>query len=344
MDDGKQPAEMNSIVRWADAGMYGAEPMEADVMTEHGVLPKVYLLWQTPHPLRAIAAMNAIYRGKVVRNMMDITNAEAEYDWDQVMNAHLEAPLEAVKFHFLIEGVDRAFTHQLVRQRTAVYAQESLRFAVKESAGNEVVIPPHIAALAPDAPQRRIWDDALAQMEEAYDNLVNSGIPAEDARALLPTATATRVHYITDLRGLKLHAGNRLCTQAQFHWRMVFAGIISAIRNYPGEDKYVQNYTERWQQRAIADSMLFRPVCFHLNRCPWQDDIAKTRKCSIKDRVTTFADHGIPSSRWEEERISVPFGDEAFEADYVQGIKPQEWLMNPDAAIRRPDGKGVKHG
>ena len=330
---------MNEIVKWADAGMYSAEPIEEDAKTEeHGVMPKVHLLWMTPHPLRAIAAMNYIYSGRVIRDMYEITNGEAEYHWKQVMNAHLEAPLECVKFHFLIEGVDRAFTHQMVRQRTAVYAQESLRFAVKEDAANEVVIPPHILGLKDDDPARVIWDRALVNLEEAYSQLVNSGVPAEDARGLLPSATATRLHYITDLRGLKLHAGNRLCTQAQFHWRMVFAQIIQSIREQT-------DFTERWQQKMIADSFLFRPVCYHLNRCPWQDNIAKTRTCSIKDRVTDFADHGVPSTEWEADSVVIDKHPEYAEGDTrIPGIKPVEWLADPDAAIRRPDGTGVKNG
>jgi thymidylate synthase ThyX len=49
-----------------------------------------------------------------------------------VLQDALKAPLEAIDFHFMVEGVTRAHTHQEVRQRTAVFAQESMRFAVKD--------------------------------------------------------------------------------------------------------------------------------------------------------------------------------------------------------------------
>lgn len=345
---------MNEIVRWADAGMYAAEPIADEAKVEgHGIVPRVHLLWMTPDPLGAIAAMNFIYSGRVIRNLAELTDDDRRYHWQQVMNAHLEAPLECVKFHFLIEGVDRSFTHQMVRQRTAVYAQESLRFAVKEDAATEVVLPPHIAGLAEDDPKRVVWDRAVQQQGEAYNQLVNAGVPAEDARGLLPHATATRLHYITDLRGLKLHAGNRLCTQAQFHWRVVFAQIVNAIRNHGVKlalemEEHVGIMTSpteapwNWQFEMISDSMLFRPVCFHLNRCPWQDDIAKTRTCSIKERVTKFAETGVPSTQWEDGPVYTGPDETGQWRTYQPAIRPEEWLANPDAAIRRPDGTGVK--
>lgn len=369
MDSGNEDRTgMNEMVKWADAGMYHAEPIEEGAKTENGVMPKVYLLHMTPDPLGAIAAMNYIYQGRVVRSLTELTDDDRREQWDNVLRAHLEAPLEAVKFHFLIEGVDRSFTHQMVRQRTATYAQESMRFAVKEDSANEVVIPPHIAALDKSHPARAMWEQSLKYAERAYESLIGQGIPAEDARALLPHATATRIHYITDLRGLKREAGNRLCTQAQFHWRLVFAQMINAIRMYghqimeedwsrqtgghpndipiqPGDEHYDKSYGHLggWQFETIADSMLFRPVCYHLNRCPWKDDMANIRTCAIKDRVDGFARGGIPSEEWEDhDELEERAEDEC--AVVPEAINPVEWLANPDAAIRKPDGSGMKGG
>lgn len=318
----------SSIQRWGDDAQFLAEAMPK---TEQGVRPQVHLLWMTPDPLGALAAMNFIYAGRVIRSLTEVTDEDRRYHWGEVMKAHLEAPLESIQFHFLIEGVDRAFTHQLVRQRTAAYAQESMRFAVKEDAAAESSTPPSIAALADDAPQRVIWDSALGAINDAYNSLVNSGIPSEDARGLLPHSTTTRIHYITNLRGLKQHAGNRLCTQAQFVWREVFAQIINAIRNYsePGEKLLMRNLS--WQYETIASSLLFRPVCYQLGRCPWGEEL--TRPCAIKERVNAFALNGVPSTKWEGEWwLDGPGGSE-FNAQ----INPLEWLADSEAAR-----KGVK--
>lgn len=337
------------IQKWADAGMYRAEEMPKD---EHGIHPIVHLISMNHDPLGSIAAMNGIYKGNIVRNLTEITDDVRKYEWAQVMKAHLEAPLESIKMHFLIEGVDRGFTHQLVRQRTGTYAQETMRFAVKENMADEVVLPPHIAILDDDDPVRVVWDKAVENIGEAYNGLVNSGVPAEDARGILPTATSTRIHYLTDLRGLKLHAGNRLCTQAQFHWRLVLSAIVNSIRNYghqlvgeswvtstgqhmddlpisPGDPDYEKMYQQMngWQYEMIADSMIFRPVCYHLGRCPWRDDLAAIRTCSIRDRVDKFSDAGLPSSKWEDRHAT-------WERAAIHPIKPAEWLADPDSAIR----------
>lgn len=296
----------------------------------------VHLLWMTPDPLGAIAAMSGIYAGKVFRSLSQVSDEDRRHYWEQVQKTHLRAPLEAVKLHFLIEGVDRSFTHQLVRQRTAVYAQESLRFAVKEDSASEALMPPHIHRLPEDDPHRAIWQQAIDYAGKAYESLVNSGVPAEDARSVLPHATTTRIHYITDLRGLTEHAGNRLCTQAQFIWRAVFAKIIQCIRKYGaqataevGSSYLFKNYS--WQFETIANSRLFRPVCYELNRCPFQASF--DRPCSIRDRVEQFAANGVPSKEWENDRVKIAEHPEYLEGDtYVPGIKPEEWLLNPDAA------------
>src|SRR5215475_14060807 len=119
------------VSTYVDRAMYPAEPMQSR-------LPRVYLLSATADPLGAMAAFCYMYTGRVVRDLAELTDEDRMWAWEQATATHLKAPLEAVDLHFMVEGVTRAFTHQMVRQRTAVYAQESMRFAVKE----EVVARP----------------------------------------------------------------------------------------------------------------------------------------------------------------------------------------------------------
>jgi len=284
------------IVKWADRAMFEAAPMEKD---ESGrVVPKVHLLWATPDPLGAIAAACRMYEGKPTYNLSDITDDERRHYWEQVQNTHLKAPLEFVQFHFFIEGVTRAFTHQMVRQRTAVYAQESLRFAVKENLADEVAIPPSIAALPADHPRREQYLQAIKRLEETYHNLVNAGIPAEDARSLLPHATTTRLNYNTNLRALLDHAGNRLCTQAQFEWRAVFISLIRAVKEYVphrDSDDYVQARYE-WQYPHMIASTVFKPICYSLGKCPFM--AVFDRQCTIRERVNEGKFNEINPLEW----------------------------------------------
>lgn len=258
------------VSNWADQAMFEAAPMES-------VEPKVHLLWATPDPLGAVAAMCRMYEGKPTYDLYEIDNAERERYWEQVQKTHLKAPLEAVVFHFFIEGVTRAFTHQMVRQRTAVYAQESLRFAVKENMAGEAAKPPTI-----NTPRREAhWNTALERIQAAYDSLIADGVPAEDARGLLPHATTTRLNYITNLRNLIEHAGNRLCTQAQFEWRAVFISLVRSILEY--EPPFESYNKTQWQFKMMVESAIFKPVCFQLGHCPFQ--AVFDRQCTIRSRI-----------------------------------------------------------
>jgi flavin-dependent thymidylate synthase len=277
----------NEIVKYSDAAMYKAEPME-----EPGEI-KVHLLWMTPDPLGAIAAMCRMYEGFPTYSLSDISHDERVKYWEQVEKTHLKAPLEAVKFHFFIEGVDRSFTHQMVRQRTAVYAQESMRFAVKDNMAAEVRLPPSIPAGTPEA---EIFLSTVTDIQTGYDKLIDLGVPAEDARGLMPHATPTRLNYVTDLRALMDHAGNRLCTQAQFMWREVFSKMANAIAGYGDQFDNAGDLSDPSHFYAISNK--FKPVCYQQGKCPFKADF--DRGCTIRERVDAHEKKGTPSNEWND--------------------------------------------
>lgn len=335
----------SEVVRWADQAQYEAAPIQKD---ERGLVsPVVKLLWATPDPLGAIAAVARQYKGEPTYSLADITDEERRRYWDESFKSHLRAPHEFVQFHFFIEGVDRSFTHQMVRQRTATFGQESLRFAVKENLASETVMPPSIAADPEGA--AKLWDVTLRNIEEAYTSLVNAGIPAEEARGLLPHAVATRLHWRTNLNDLLHHAGNRLCTQAQFAWRQVMIGVMEAIKTYrpplvdpgplcvyfPEGLEGPQYYSVKdvkstaWQFELLGSPTpkTFAPICYHTGKCEFRAIF--DRPCSIRDRVDAFAAAGVPSSDWG--RGVTDTGDDR-DRPGIPGINPAEWLLDPGAA------------
>lgn len=369
-----EPGSNTHLQKWVDPAMFQSEPL---AVNESG--PKVYLLGAPQDPLGAVAAACKMYKGEVVRDLADVTDDERRYYLAELRKTKLTTPLEAVQFHFLIEGVTRSFTHQLVRQRTAAYAQESLRFAVVEDSWAErVALPPSLAGtetlksynpnpenekpISPylyadfgrltQAERNRVrWDYAVSVIEEMYQAMVNDGMPAEDARGLVPHNMTTRVHYVTNLRSLMDHAGNRLCTQAQFEWRLVFSRIAEAIRERGGW-YYVNDYelhavplheshSADWQWEALSD--VFRPVCYQIGKCAFEADF--DRKCSIRNRVQANADLNRPSSKWGQEYdevkdspVVVGVGPQSVLRDekavpvFIGAIQPAEWLLDPGAA------------
>jgi flavin-dependent thymidylate synthase len=367
------------VERWADEFMFTAETSDA------AAGPQAYLLGGPNDPLGQIAACAKMYLGEVVRDLADVTDDERRYYAAEMQKTKLKMPLEAVNFHFMIEGVTRGFTHQMVRQRTAAYAQESTRFAVKEDMTTATALPPSLAGtvsfdqwaegmgwdektgipeewgrFASERQKQRFrWDEAVKTVGSAYMDLVNTGMPAEDARGLMPTNITTRLNYITNLRGILDHAGNRLCTQAQFEWRVVFAQIANALRAYGRSQTYrvrervdrsdegrgsYANEAERpsaWQYEVLAD--LFRPVCYATGKCEFMANF--DRKCSIRDRVQASHDINRSSTEWGEEYDNVQGNplitgvgpqsvvrDEGGTPVFIGAIHPREWLADPAAA------------
>lgn len=383
------------VQRFSDEAMFVAEPIEHTG-------PRVTMINGTRDPLGVIAQKAKAYQGKFPRSLQEISDDDRLYYMDDVRKNALGSPLETVQLEFLIEGVTRGFTHQLVRQRVgAAYQQESMRFAVKEDF--PVALPPslenttgeihklraEIRAKYPNWPSPRlvdpdawdaaqkewdfrvdrlpkeerwrgVWDKAVGHSSRAYNELVNDGMPAEDARGLAPTNILTKINYTTSLRGLMDHAGLRLCTQAQYEWKRVWIEILKAIREYGSQDRfyYVNNdvdlrpgvvfervgtakggsvleVDESWQWEEIAT--VFKPICYKTGKCEFMSDF--DRYCPIREQVEANHKIGRPSTEWEEEydrdnsTTCGPNG-EGFTWLEIPAIRPAQWL-DPKAAIRK---------
>jgi thymidylate synthase (FAD) len=127
--------------------------------------------------------------------------------------------IEHVVFTFGISGVSRTLSHQLVRHRAGVaFDQQSQRYVKFTDAST--MLPGTIADADPDLRAR-----FEAQVDGAlglYGDLVEAGIPGEDARFVFPNATRTNLVMTANLRALIHMSGLRLCTMAQWEIRRLF--------------------------------------------------------------------------------------------------------------------------
>jgi len=99
---------------------------------------------------------------------------------------------------FLVEGVSRACTHQLVRHRIASFSQQSQRY-VNES-GFDYVTPPTVEK---DPKVKKVYDEAVEYARKSYKELMELGVPKEDARFLLPNATSSKIVVTMNFRELR---------------------------------------------------------------------------------------------------------------------------------------------
>ncbi len=122
--------------------------------------------------------------------------------------------LEFAEFTFKITGVSRALTHQLVRHRMASFAQRSQRYCTED--GFEFVTPNTVKN---NEEALEEYNKTLDVIHEAYSKLLSMGVPAEDARMLLPNACATQICVKMNLRELIHFCNERMCTCAQWEIR-----------------------------------------------------------------------------------------------------------------------------
>lgn len=281
------------VQRYVDKAMFDAEPIPGEAL-EH---PVVHLLSATPDPLGSVAAMSMMYEGRVIRDLSEVTDDERRHYFDETFKTTLKAPLEAIDLHIMVEGVTRAHSHQEVRQRTAVFAQESMRFAVKDNPRESVRPGPSIKGNK--IREAHYWQ-TMDRIWEIYNWLIEDGVPAEDARGVLPHDTLTRMHHKVNLRNLCDEIGKRLCTQAQFEWKAWAASFRQALAEYE-PDANVAAYwnapsSNQWQFQYIANSPIFVPICFNTGQCMFKAQM--DRGCTIRERVEAGRFDEIKTEEW----------------------------------------------
>lgn len=167
---------------------------------------KVELVRMTTNPVEAIEM--------AASNCYDSTPSND----GRVMNACYQSGhhsvLEFAVFHFHVEGVSRALLAQLTRHRMAGYAVRSQRYVAEDNF--QYVIPPTIAKnpIALSA-----YMELMDRDQEKYNLLTELGIPAEDARFVIPNSCTTVVDITMNLRSLIHFMNERLCTRSQWEIR-----------------------------------------------------------------------------------------------------------------------------
>ena len=185
----------------------------------------VRLLNHTPDPERAIAAAARLCYAPV--GAAELTETMSDEAVRRVLktiitSGHTSA-LEHASYTFAVDGVSRAMTHQLVRHRLASYNQQSQRY-VTYAQTPAFVTPPSVAD---DPAAFEAFALATRAAFDAYRSLVDAGIPAEDARYLLPNAMETKIVITMNVRELLHFFELRCCKRSQWEIRELALGMLA---------------------------------------------------------------------------------------------------------------------
>lgn len=188
---------------------------------------RVQLLTHTPDPEQvAAAAARLCYSDASISQLLERAPEQAPQLLRKIVDMGHLSVLEHASFTFGIEGISRACSHQLVRHRIASYSQQSQRYVSHETRF-EAVMPESIAA-RPELAAR--FEQHLAAIHDFYRELLASGVPAEDARFVLPNAAATKLVMTMNARELHHFFALRCCRRAQWEIRAMAKEMLRLAR------------------------------------------------------------------------------------------------------------------
>ncbi len=161
---------------------------------------------------------------------------------ERVISSGHYSTIEHIQVTFAISNVSRACTHQLVRHRHMSFSQKSQRY-VKEKGQFDYIIPPTIEK-NPELKEKFV--EFMGKISEQYQEFVDAGVPAEDARFVLPNAAASSLVASLNLREMIHLANLRLCTRAQYEIRtMVKMMCDELVKEEPWLKPYLVPKCER---------------------------------------------------------------------------------------------------
>ncbi len=189
---------------------------------------QVELLYHTPNPQRAVAsAARLCYAPVGATELMETMSDEAVLKiLGVIMKSGHYSTLEHASYTFAVDGVSRALTHQLVRHRLASYSQQSQRYVSFDE--NISIVKPE--SVQDGAEKEQVFDGAIKLVVEAYLKLLEAGVPAEDARYLLPNAVETKIVVTMNIRELLHFFTLRCCRRAQWEIRELADRMLVLVK------------------------------------------------------------------------------------------------------------------
>jgi len=188
--------------------------------------------------------------------ILAMSKEEIQKELEQAF-ATISSAWEFVQYIFFLEGVSRAFTHQLVRHRVGFsFAQQSMRTVAVEDF--DYYFPEDILF---DQSAFEEVVEVLEHIKQAYSRLLKMSIEPEDARGILPTNILTNILVSCNLRSLSTLLEIRLCYRVQGEFRNVARDMR----------KEVLKAHPRFEQ-------VLRPFCLRYWRCRFP---TKAQRCPI---------------------------------------------------------------
>ena len=205
----------------------------------------VRLLDHSSDPIRSLyIAYRTAYSALTPQTIADrigterITREQMQEFIEKRLETGHASPLEHVWFEFAISGVSRAFSHQFVRHHIGIsFEQQSQRYVAFKKGEFPYTVPDTVRRAGLAGEMQSQFD----RLGELYQKMIDAGVPAEDARFLIPNAANTNFKIVVNFLELLHICDLRLCTRAQWEFRRVASLMRAEIhRKFPELASHIQ--------------------------------------------------------------------------------------------------------
>jgi thymidylate synthase (FAD) len=225
---------------------------------------EVRLLEATENPERLVcqAARNDYMEGYVgdtpFEEVMASVDGDTLEEQKETLIGHLLerghfGPLEHPHATFAIEGVSRSCMAQLTRHRHVSFDVQSMRYVSFDEVdpaevrdGEMVVVPPsttdpdwvgrnqQTGTVDEETARRReeVFRDTVERAFESYQELLDLGMPPEDARYVLPIGSKTNIVMSMNARMLMHVADMRYSGEAQWEIRELTGAVLDIAEEW----------------------------------------------------------------------------------------------------------------
>lgn len=221
--------------------------------------PNVTLITYTQEAEQLVCAAAKLCYASDSSTIFDNTSGDLEIFLGRIRKMGHLSPFEHASYTFLLEGVSRALTHQLVRHRVASYSQRSQRYVSHDAF--DYIVPPNLKGKTVETADGAVdaedfFRAFMTTASETYGKLLESlGGDSEeakqDARYVLPNAAETKIIVTMNARELFHFFSERLCNRAQWEIRHTADEMLSLVRD--------------------VSPVIFKgigPKCVQLGKCP----------------------------------------------------------------------------
>jgi len=224
---------------------------------------EVKVIAVTPNPINVLyTAAKTCYSSENPQDIFD--NHESLEDKlkliTKVIGYGHTSILEHVSVSFVISGVSRALSHQIVRHRHCIYSQKSQRYCNEGTF--DYVTPESIT----NSQFSERYKQLMTDIGIFYRDMSGSGIPNEDARFILPNACETSFTVSMNLKEFIYICGLRLCSKAQWEIRDLVGKMKDELLSEHAPERYRECNFGSYKDFTWLEPYL-QPKCVAIGRC-----------------------------------------------------------------------------